>query len=448
MAENDFNLGDKVIAWQVGKELKYYVGIVAENEITERGYENYILIDTKENAVAPEVSVTPYITLEDSDFKLVQKANTLLYSNQLLRYIKKIVFLFNDSKKLQIAEKLLVDLQNKRFYFAKINMYVIRLCIYKFFSKIKNVILSFFDLFFSDLKFFYKSREDVSLIDNRLKILPALEAFEKVVGNSIQNDSEYKKEREFLLNQKSELQKSKNESSRGFVTFIISVLSLTLVFFQYRLTKNQTLLLQKQTELMNNQTEIQNNQLKLENEKTLPHFTVSQRYIRNEMNEVVGDGLYIEKDENYAQDTNYETFALVSTKQLVPDTSPCVYFGLFNYFSTCQSTDDYALYSSFENLELLKRSDSIIAGKYYKGKRLGSLRVENYIKIDCSDIFGIQHTYYFKSDAISTNRISENTYKMAEEIFSENNIGGIDNLEDCVLVWIKRNCNESKNYLD
>ena len=440
MSEREFNLGDKVIALQVGKYVRCYVGIVAGNKITEREYENSIVIDTKKNADTPKKSISPYIVLEDADFKLVQKSNAFLYSKKVLRYIKKLVFLCNGSVKRQIAEKLLNDLQNENFNFIRINIHVISLCIYKFFSVIKNLILSLIDLFFSDLKLFYSTRAEVSHIDDRLKILPALDAFEKVAKYSTEKETEAEKEMKILSERKFELQKTKNEYSRGFLTFIVSVFSLVLVYFQYRLTNTQALLMHQQTKLMKQQTEIQNNQLKLDNEKTFPHFTVSQRYIRNEKNMVVGDGLYIEKDENYAQNVSYETFALVSTKILVPDAAPCKYFGLFNYYSSCQFTDEFALYSSQENLELLRRADNIIGGKNYKLEKLEALSVDNYIKINCSDMYGIQHSYYFKSDAISTERISEDSYKRAEKIFLENNIGGIDNLEDCVFEWVKRNC--------
>ena len=154
--------------------------------------------------------------------------------------------------------------------------------------------------------------------------------------------------------------------------------------------------------------------------------------------------MYIKKDENYAQNVVYYAFALVSTKPLVLDSEPCVYFGVFNYYSNLQYTDDFAFYSSHENLELINNANNIIAGKIYKNERLEALSVENSIKIDCSDMYGIQHTYYFKSDTISSQLISENTYKRAEEIFLKNNIGGIDNLEDFVLKWVKRNCKEKK----
>jgi len=444
MIEKYFNLGDKVISWKVGKEFIYYVGIVAGNKIKEQGYEDAIIIDIKENAVTPEVSVSPYTVLADGNLKLVQKSNTVLFSKKVLCYIKKVAFLCNGSIKWKIAVKLLNGLQNSSFYFVKINVYVIRFCIYKFFSKIKNILLSLLDLFFSDFKFFLNIRAELTSADDRLKILPALSAFEKASRYSTEKETEAEKEIKSLKERKFDLQKTKNESSRGFVTFIVSILSLLLVFFQYKLTKNQTFLMTQQTALMNQQTEIQNNQLKLENEKTLPHFTVFHQYIRNENNEIIGDGLYIKKDENYAQDIGYDTFALVSTKPLVPDSEPCVYFGVFNYYSNLQYTDDFAFYSSHENLELIKNANNKIIGKIYKNKRLESLRVENYVKIDCSDMYGIQHTYYFKSDTLSSQHISENTYKRAEEIFSKNNIGGIDNLEDFVLKWVKRNCKEKK----
>lgn len=243
-----------------------------------------------------------------------------------------------------------------------------------------------------------------------------------------------------LLQEKIVLQKNKNESSRGFITFIISILSLTLVFFQYKLTSNQKELMQKQTELMDKQTEIQDKQLKIELERSLPHFTVSHRYIRDRNNEIIGDGLYITKDDNYAQDVQYYSFALVSTKQLIQNANPCVYFGLSNYYSRLEHNDISALFSSEDNLALIKQADNIIAGKKYKSNRLESLFVENYVLISFLDVNNISMSYYFKSNILSTVRISEDEYHNAENLFSKNDIGGIDTLCENVSFWVKKNC--------
>ena len=64
--------------------------------------------------------------------------------------------------------------------------------------------------------------------------------------------------------------------------------------------------------------------------RTTTFFPEKKQYIRNKRNEVIGDGLYVIKDNNYAQNVEYNVISLVFSKQLIPDSEPCVYFGLFN----------------------------------------------------------------------------------------------------------------------
>ena len=431
MVEKNFNLGDRVIVWNTNKLFEYFVGFVAENRLEDHDYADYIIVDTRHNISDLRTPISLYDTLDDRNLKIVKKENSLLFSKRAFRYIKKLKLIYNGYIKRQSAEELLHDVREDIFHFTKIKIYCLETRVYKFFTSMKNFILALKDLIFSDIISFYKTRREISSIQQQLKRLSVLESFDNAIGYSTNQKME--KEKNDLKTRKDELQKTKNESSREFVAFIISVLSVLLVFFQYKLTRNQLVLMQKQTE-------IQENQLRIERENTMPHFTVSQNYIRNKRNEVIGDGLYIVKDKNYAQNVEYNVKSLVFSKQLIPDSEPCVYFGLSNYFTYSEENDDVASFSSYDNLEIMEAASNIIGGKVYKNERLEALSVSNYIEIKFNDMYGVSNSYYFKSDAVSTIRISEESYIRACNIYSENDIGGIDNLEKNVEYWVKRNC--------
>lgn len=253
---------------------KIYIGKVI-NSYSENQEKYIIILLNSEKGDIRQLKNVPIETMKllalwnQTKFVIINHSFYGKYSKRKERQLKKIIELSKEDPTLLISyiapfEKFFKD---KHFYNDVIKTYHKR--VYKEAkSKLKNIIKALLNLFFGDLFVYTNKYISITNLESKIKN----EKFLVKQGLLGQNDQEARKKK--INDYKKEIEELKGkqqDSSRGFTTLLISILTLCIYTQQCKIAKKQTI-------LQENQTTILEKQLNMERNLNLPKFNIYVSY--------------------------------------------------------------------------------------------------------------------------------------------------------------------------
>lgn len=269
---------------------KIYIGKVI-NSYSENQEKYIIILLNSEKGDIRQLKNVPIETMKllalwnQTKFVIINHSFYGKYSKRKERQLKKIIELSKEDPTLLISysapfEKFFKD---KHFYNDVIKTYHKR--VYKEAkSKLKNIIKALLNLFFGDLFVYTNKYISITNLESKIKN----EKFLVKQGLLGQNDQEARKKK--INDYKKEIEELKGkqqDSSRGFTTLLISILTLCIYTQQCKIAKKQTI-------LQENQTTILEKQLNMERNLNLPKFNINVSYSDDQKSE----NLYIKQINN------------------------------------------------------------------------------------------------------------------------------------------------------
>lgn len=266
--------------------------------------------------------------------------------------------------------------QNKNFYKIVIKRRLTKK-IYIIQFKVKNVIKALLNLLLGDLFIYAKKYRQITDLEKKIHIEErAIKQYVLSQNEVRQRENKIKKYKEDIEGVKEKQQ----ESSRGFTTLLISILTVFIYSQQCQIAKKQTL-------LQENQASIQEKQLTMERNLNLPKFNIYVSYSDDSQSE----NIYI-KQINDAYLSKF-LFQQSIVCQIKTKTNKTIFKRIIDYYNEAlfPIEDKYGKYG-------LLGSGNVAEWNKIKSVAEGiveSIDIERIIKLSYTDYENNNHEQYF-----------------------------------------------------
>jgi hypothetical protein len=387
-------------------------------------------LNNQEDIFISKELITSFTAKKLNKIKKAQQILKSQFGKKYLNYESEIYAIFNSTH-------FLLKLR-LRFWWMHLKLGILFL--------VNTLIVSPIEMLFTDLIAFAKSKNQITgykeQLENKKYSLQLIQNISHYSGISYTDIEKEIQELEKVIQDK---ESHKVAYGRSFLILILSIFGTLFTFRQIRISEDQNALIDNQSQIMQNQYEMSVQQQELSRAIINPKFYIRDFYNRDEnTNEIVSEGLLIDKNENYAINLSITQFSILSTKKLERHAEPVVYFYVNNYYSSLTQSFDNPnqwVFNSSDNIQIMKSYNEMLAGRTIDGIRIEPLTIEKYLRVSYKNQIGEELVDYFKVDDLQNNWLPLHKGENLFQEYLQGNIVGIHaSLQNELSYWIEQNC--------